>query len=72
MPQWTGVSISKHVTQRFGVPAYVDNDVNVLAIAEGARGGPASVHKTYAVVKVSSGVGCGMVINGTLARGVDG
>jgi predicted NBD/HSP70 family sugar kinase len=72
MPQWTGVSISKYFTQRFGVPVYVDNDVNVLAIAEGARGGPASAHKTYAVVKVSSGVGCGLVINGTLARGVDG
>jgi predicted NBD/HSP70 family sugar kinase len=72
MPQWTGVSISDHFGRRFGVPVYVENDVNVLAIAEGARGGPAAAHQTYAVVKVSSGVGCGLVINGALARGSDG
>ncbi|TPG29550.1 ROK family protein [Mycobacterium hodleri] len=72
MPQWTGVSIGEYFTKRFAVPTYVENDVNVLAIAEGARGGPASAHATYAVVKVSSGVGCGLVINGSLARGADG
>jgi predicted NBD/HSP70 family sugar kinase len=72
MPQWTGVSIGEYFTTRFGVPTYVENDVNVLAIAEGARGGPASAHETYAVVKVSSGVGCGLVVNGTLSRGADG
>ncbi len=72
MPQWTGVSISQYFGHRFGVPTYVENDVNVLAIAEGARGGPASKHGTYAVVKVSSGVGCGLIVSGTLARGVDG
>jgi predicted NBD/HSP70 family sugar kinase len=72
MPQWVGVAIAEHFAKRFGVPAYVENDVNVLAIAEGARGGPASAHGTYAVVKVSSGVGCGLVVNGALARGIDG
>ena len=42
--------------------------MNVLAVAERARGGPASRFKNYAVVKVSSGVGCGLVVNGGLAR----
>ena len=72
MPQWAGVSIGGHFTRRFGVPAHVENDVNVLAIAERARGGPASGLRNYAVVKVSSGVGCGLVVNGALARGSDG
>lgn len=72
MPQWAGVAIGDYFARRFGVPAFVENDVNVLAIAEGARGGPGSAHSTYAVVKVSSGVGCGLVVNGTLARGSDG
>jgi predicted NBD/HSP70 family sugar kinase len=72
MPLWAGISIGDYFTRRFAVPAFVENDVNVLAIAEGARGGPGSAHDTYAVVKVSSGVGCGLVVNGTLARGNDG
>jgi predicted NBD/HSP70 family sugar kinase len=72
MPAWTGVSIGEHFTRRFGVPAHVENDVNVLAVAERTRGGPASGLLNYAVVKVSSGVGCGLVVNGGLARGSDG
>lgn len=72
MPRWTGVSIGAYFSKRFGVPAHVENDVNVLAIAERARGRPASGLQTYAVVKVSSGIGCGLVVNGTLARGSDG
>lgn len=72
MPRWAGVSIGAHFSRRFDVPTYVENDVNVLAIAERARGGPASGLSTYAVVKVSSGIGCGLVVNGGLARGSDG
>ncbi len=72
MPRWAGVSIGEHFTRRFGVPTFVENDVNVLAIAERARGGPASRMLNYAVVKISSGVGCGLVVNGGLARGSDG
>ena len=72
MPLWAGVSIGAHFARRFEVPAFAENDVNVLAVAERARGGPASGLRTYAVVKVSSGVGCGLVVNGELARGSDG
>ncbi|PEG39554.1 hypothetical protein CQY20_10205 [Mycolicibacterium agri] len=72
MPAWAGVSIGGHFARRFGVPAYVENDVNVLAVAERSRCGPASELQNYAVVKVSSGVGCGLVINGRLVRGSDG
>lgn len=72
MPAWAGISIGEHFTRRFGVPAYAENDVNVLSVAERARGGPASGLHNYAVVKVSSGVGCGLVVNGALARGSDG
>lgn len=72
MPRWAGVAIAEHFAKRFGVPAYVENDVNVLAVAERARGGTASGLGNYAVVKISSGVGCGLVVNGGLARGSDG
>jgi predicted NBD/HSP70 family sugar kinase len=72
MPRWAGVSIGEYFAKRLGVPAFVENDVNVLAIAEQTRGRPASGLRTYAVVKLSSGVGCGLVVNGRLIRGSDG
>ncbi|MEH3140982.1 MAG: ROK family transcriptional regulator [Mycobacterium kyogaense] len=72
MPAWAGVSIGGYFSGRFGVPVYVENDVNVLAVSERARGGPASGLRNYAVVKISSGVGCGLVVNGALVRGSDG
>lgn len=72
LPAWAGVAIGEHFVRRFEVPAYVENDVNVLAVAERARGGPASGLFNYAVVKISSGVGCGLLINGGLVRGSDG
>ncbi|MCV7424511.1 ROK family protein [Mycobacterium yunnanensis] len=72
MPAWAGVAIGEHLRKRFGVPAHVENDVNVLAVAERARGGPAAGLRNYAVVKLSSGVGCGLMVNGVLARGGDG
>lgn len=72
MPAWAGLSLGAHFTKRFGVPTHVENDVNVLAVAERARGGPASGLRNYAVVKISSGIGCGLMVNGALARGGDG
>jgi predicted NBD/HSP70 family sugar kinase len=72
MPRWAGVSIGDYFAGRFGVPVHVENDVNVLAVAERARGGPASGLRNYAVVKISSGVGCGLMVNGGLVRGSDG
>ncbi|MDX3006584.1 hypothetical protein PWY87_33225 [Kribbella solani] len=48
------LSISEYFTQRFGVPAYVENDVNVLAVAEGTSGG--SGPKPLAV---AAGLACG-------------
>lgn len=72
LPAWAGVAIGEHFARRFDVPTHVENDVNVLAVAERARGGPASGLRNYAVVKISSGVGCGLLVNGGLVRGSDG
>ena len=72
MPAWAGVAIGQHFSKRFNVPSYVENDVNVLAVAERARGGPASGLLNYAVVKISSGVGSGVMVNGEMVRGSDG
>ena len=72
MPQWAGTPIVEYFSRRFSMPTYLDNDVNVLAIAQGLRGGAGSAHGTYAVVKIRSGVGSGIVVDGNLARGISG
>ena len=66
LPGWGGVPITLGVT---GVPVLVDNDVNALTLAEAAvRPGVTDlVH-----VKVSTGIGAGIIAGGVLQRGARG
>jgi len=66
LPGWVGVTASDVVTEALGVPAVVDNDANLGALAE-LRGNPHL--STLAYLKVSSGIGCGLVLDGKVYRG---
>jgi predicted NBD/HSP70 family sugar kinase len=71
MPQWHGASGLEQLGERFGVPVRMDNDANLGALAEqwwGAGRGVAD----FAYVKVGTGIGSGLVINGELYRGAVG
>jgi predicted NBD/HSP70 family sugar kinase len=66
LPGWGGVPITLGFP---GVPVLVDNDVNALTLAERAvRPGVADLLH----VKVSTGIGAGIVAGGVLQRGVHG
>lgn len=52
-------------------PVVVDNDANVLALAEVWAGG-ARDSRDFLYVKVGSGVGCGIFLDGRLYRGANG
>ncbi|WP_155370011.1 ROK family transcriptional regulator [Catellatospora vulcania] len=70
MPGWDGFPIADHLTQRWQVPVLVDNDANLMALGEHNAhypGSPATL-----LVKVSTGIGAGVVINGRVYRGIDG
>ncbi len=54
-----------------GMPAFVDNDANLVAMAEKTLGLGRS-HTDFIVVTIESGVGMGLVINGELYRGARG
>jgi glucokinase len=56
---------------RFGVPAYVDNDVNALALGEW-RFGAGRGARSLVVLAPGTGFGCGIVLDGRLVRGVNG
>ncbi|WP_433006709.1 ROK family protein [Kribbella sp. CA-294648] len=70
MPGWDEYSIREHLGRRFDVPVFVDNDANAMALGEQAAGYPDC--PAFVLVKVSTGIGAGVVIDGSVFRGIDG
>lgn len=70
MPGWHRYPIPRFFADRFGVPALVDNDVNVMALAERRRVLPETSHLLF--VKMGTGIGCGVIANGQPYRGAQG
>jgi glucokinase len=66
-----GVRLRDELESRFGVPVYVDNDANCAALAEAelVDGGPAN---HLVMLTLGTGVGGGVVINGSVFRGTTG
>lgn len=70
MPAWDGYSIRDDLGADFEAPVFVDNDVNVMALGElwrMRRGLP-----NFLVIKVGTGIGCGIVCQGQVYRGANG
>lgn len=70
MPGWDRFDITGYVGARLAGPVYVDNDVNLLALGERAQEWPEVQDLVY--VKVSTGVGAGIISGGALRRGAQG
>jgi predicted NBD/HSP70 family sugar kinase len=70
MPGWDGVDIPLAVRRRFDVPVLVDNDVNLLALGERANVWPDVDDLVF--IKVSTGIGAGIISGGVLQRGATG
>jgi predicted NBD/HSP70 family sugar kinase len=70
MPGWDGYDVPGRLQRTIPVPVLVDNDVNVMALGEQATGWP-DVNNML-VVKVSTGIGAGIISDGVLQRGADG
>ncbi|MFF1558650.1 ROK family protein [Streptomyces sp. NPDC058279] len=71
LPGWAGINPRQELSGRLGVPVYVDNDANLGALGELVWGSGRGV-KDLAYIKVASGVGSGLVINGQIYRGPGG
>ncbi|MFF7328872.1 ROK family protein [Streptomyces sp. NPDC008150] len=77
MPGWHGYDIRGRLARAFTehtgappVPVLVDNDANLMAYGEQRTGYPDC--SAFVLVKVSTGIGAGVVVDGALYRGVDG
>ncbi|MCZ4607176.1 ROK family protein [Streptomyces sp. Lzd4kr] len=77
MPGWDGYDITSRLARAFGeetgaapVPVLVDNDANLMAYGEQRTGYPDC--SAFVLVKVSTGIGAGVVVDGSVYRGIDG
>jgi predicted NBD/HSP70 family sugar kinase len=71
LPGWLGVFAGKEMERRLGLPVVVDNDANLGALAE-VSWGAARDRQNVVYIKVSSGIGAGLVLGGRLHRGANG
>jgi predicted NBD/HSP70 family sugar kinase len=71
LPGWVGLAAGEEMRRRLDVPVSVDNDANLGALAEFTHGaGRGATDLVY--LKVSSGIGAGLILGGRLYRGAGG
>ncbi|MDT0305703.1 ROK family transcriptional regulator [Streptomyces sp. DSM 44917] len=71
LPGWQGTNPREELAARTGVPVHVDNDANLGALGELVWGSGRGC-RDLAYIKVASGVGAGLVIDGRIYRGPGG
>ncbi|GGZ72558.1 ROK family protein [Streptomyces echinoruber] len=77
MPGWDGYDLTGRLSRALAehagvppVPVLVDNDANLMAYGEQRTGYPDC--SAFVLVKVSTGIGAGVVVDGSVYRGIDG
>lgn len=68
LPNWSGAPIKQRLQRLIDMPVFVDNDANLMALAE-TRLGAAKNYKNVVCITVGTGIGGGIVIGGELYRG---
>ncbi len=71
IPQWHHEPLSRLLTERFGVPAVIDNDANLATLGEW-RFGAGQGHHHLLYLTVSTGIGGGVIIADRLLHGAHG
>jgi predicted NBD/HSP70 family sugar kinase len=67
MSGWDGVPLPPYFAELTDAPAILDNDANVIALAE--RRGDRQAFDDLLVLKASTGLGAGIIAGGSLQRG---
>jgi len=70
MPGWDGHPVVDALSGRFDCPAFLERDVNAMAIGEHRRHWPDLPNMVF--VKVATGIGAGVIADGALLRGNHG
>ncbi|MDR1185962.1 MAG: ROK family transcriptional regulator [Bifidobacteriaceae bacterium] len=73
LPEWTGINLAEHFTDALGLPVVVANDANLGALGEFTWATDLERKSPQVYVRLSTGIGCGILIDGTrLWRGAAG
>jgi predicted NBD/HSP70 family sugar kinase len=70
MTGWNGTSVPQRLGARFGGTVVVENDVNAMALGEHRVSYPGV--RDLLFLKAGTGIGAGIIANGTLLRGAQG
>ncbi len=68
LPGWDNLPLAKHFEDIFSAPAFIDNDVNLMALGEARRGAGKGIDYS-AYFNIGTGIGGGIIINGKVYRG---
>ncbi|MHB1355943.1 MAG: ROK family protein [Anaerolineae bacterium] len=71
LSQLDGVVLGFETEQAIGRPVFVNNNVNLIALGEYTAGIDRDV-RTMATVFIDAGLGCGLIIDGSMYRGPNG
>ncbi|MEW6567488.1 MAG: ROK family transcriptional regulator [Chloroflexota bacterium] len=71
MPGWDGFPIRQRLEEQWGLPVSLHNDAELGALGEWSFGAGRGV-KDMVYVKVGTGIGSGLLLNGRIYRGVSG
>ncbi|RTL39466.1 MAG: ROK family protein [Candidatus Melainabacteria bacterium] len=70
IPGWKGIKVTEAFSAELALPSFVDNDVNVLALAESRFGAASSFSNgTVVFLALGTGVGGALLIDGKLHHG---
>ena len=68
IPSWKRVELKKILEMEFNIPVFINNDVNCFALGE-HRHGQAKSFSSFVALALGTGLGAGIIINGTLYSG---
>ncbi|NWG35565.1 MAG: ROK family protein [Chloroflexi bacterium] len=71
IPEWANFPVAPKLSERFGVPVYLDNDANLAGLAEWQYGAGRG-HSDMVYLTISTGVGGGVISNNHLIQGYRG
>ncbi len=66
LPEWRGAQPTAMLSDTFGIPAYIENDANLMAFGEASH---YNFDKTVLGITIGTGIGSGLVINDQIYRG---
>lgn len=70
LPDWSELDLQKMCQETFEVPVFLENDANLGALAVRATQAADSENLIY--IKLATGVGAGLILNGSLYRSASG